>query len=74
MAADHERSEDRRSPRYLKHSTLSIGIPFSSSGRVGTTGFFFLEMTMYLHLDALKLRLLLDDQASIAAISFIRAQ
>jgi len=74
MWLDYERSEDTTRPRCLNSSTLSNGIPFRSIGEAGVVGVLFLDITMYLHLEILKLRLLLEEQFSIAATSFLNTQ
>ena len=71
MWLDQEGSEETTTSRCLNNSTLSNGILFRSTGEAGVVGILFRDTTMYLHLEILKLRLLLEEQFSIAATSFL---
>jgi len=74
MWLDHERSEETTTPRCLNSSIPSSGILFRLIGEAGVVGVLFLNITMCLHLETLKLRLLLEEHFSIAATSFLSAQ
>ena len=71
---DQERSEETTTPRCSNSSILSNGIPFRSIGEAGVVSVLFLDITMCLHLETMKLRLLLEEHFSIAATSFLSAQ
>ena len=58
ICEDHERSYERRTPRYLKVSTCSSGLLFKVNCACGLTEFHLREIIIVLHLVALSVKLL----------------
>ena len=65
----HDKSEESKTPKYLKVGTTSRMVPLTERGMGGRQGHFFLEISMVLHLLVLNVIVFKVDQVLNASMS-----